>query len=246
MNENYIKLTNAVYKLLEFFPESDPLKNRAKDKALVIMSALGGSALGGDNLVSTNEVRHLQGWATLADTFEIKKNKAQLLEDIEILLGYLWIAKTQKWLNSVNYIIIANEYEKIKKDSGLVIAPVIEMTKELPGILDKSVAIISEKFDEDLVGEINIEPELTDDPELDDKEGDILNDTNVDLPIQTGRQKMILEYLGKNDKAQVMDLQKVLPDITKRTIRRDLDELLEAGKIVRLGDFNQVFYKLNG
>ena len=31
-----------------------------------------------------------------------------------------------------------------------------------------------------------------------------------------------------------MDLQTVLPDITKRTIRRDLDELLGADKIVRL------------
>ena len=42
-----------------------------------------------------------------------------------------------------------------------------------------------------------------------------------------------------------MDLQTILPDITKRTIRRDLDELLESGKITRLGDFNQVFYKIS-
>jgi DeoR/GlpR family transcriptional regulator of sugar metabolism len=41
-----------------------------------------------------------------------------------------------------------------------------------------------------------------------------------------------------------MDLQKVLPNITKRTIRRDLDELLETGKIIRMGEFNRVFYKI--
>ena len=61
----------------------------------------------------------------------------------------------------------------------------------------------------------------------------------------SNRQKKILEFLGKNEKAQVMDLQTILPDITKRTIRRDLDELLEAGKIARFGDFNQVFYKIS-
>jgi DeoR/GlpR family transcriptional regulator of sugar metabolism len=50
--------------------------------------------------------------------------------------------------------------------------------------------------------------------------------------------------LDKNKKAQVMDLQKVLPDITKRTIRRDLEDLLRASKIMRMGEFNQVFYKI--
>src|ERR1035437_6575710 len=107
MENNFIKLTNAVYKVLEFFPEVDPLKNRAKDKALIIM----------DNLVLINET---SGWAS----FQKEKIKVQILEDIEMLLGYLWIGKSQNWLNSVNYLIIANEYEKIKQQLG----PVLELT----------------------------------------------------------------------------------------------------------------------
>ena len=43
-----------------------------------------------------------------------------------------------------------------------------------------------------------------------------------------------------------MNFRTILPDITKRTIRRDLDELLESGKIVRVGEFNQVFYQIGG
>lgn len=157
MNDKIVKLTSAVYNLLEFFPESDPLKSRAKDKALAIM----------------------------AD---------QNYEDIDILLGYLEIAKNQGWLNSVNYLIVANEYEKLR--------------------IQFDSSVISAKTD-----------------------------------IQRGndmseRQSKILEFLGKNEKAQVMNLQMVLPDITKRTIRRDLDELLEAGKITRLGEFNHVFYQI--
>ncbi len=193
MQDKFLKLTNSVYKVLEFFPESDPLKNRAKDKALAIM----------DNLVLINEI---SGWAS----FQKEKIKVHILEDIDMLLGYLWIAKSQGWLNSVNCLIITNEYEKIKKE----IEPIIELP-----IIEKSTQIIPEP---------------------------VLNNTEPKTPnfSISDRQKKILEFLSKNDKAQVMDLQTILPDITKRTIRRDLDELLETGKITRLGEFNQVFYKI--
>jgi len=180
MSDKFLKLTNTVYKVLEFFPESDPLKNRAKDKALAIM----------EHLILINKTN---GWMS----FQKEKVKVQLLEDIDILLGYLWIGKSQGWLNSVNCLIIANEYEKIKNEIKPIIGPIIDNTEV----------------------------------------------KTPDFSISE-RQSQILEFLSKNEKAQVMDLQTILPDVTKRTIRRDLDELLEAGKIIRLGDFNQVFYKI--
>ncbi|MCX6723803.1 MAG: DeoR family transcriptional regulator [Candidatus Staskawiczbacteria bacterium] len=205
MENKYLKLTNTVYKVLDFFPESDPLKHRAKDKALAIM----------DHLVLINQN---SGWMS----FQNEKTKVQLLEDIEILLGYFWIGKSQGWLNSVNFLIIANEYEKIKRE----LAPVIESTQKLPGI-DNALR------PKEGTQEIR-EPTL-------DNVVEKLTSDNFDA---SDRQKQILEFLSKNDKAQVMDLQTILPDITKRTIRRDLDGLLETGKIVRSGDFNQVFYSL--
>lgn len=161
MNEQFLRLTNEVYKILEFFPESDPLKNRAKDKALSVM-------------------------------------ENPTAEGVDILLGYLWIAKTQGWLNSVNYLIITNEYKKIGFEKKPVsLAEPISSPKILPAEL-----------------------------------------------VLGGRQEKILDFLKENERAQVMDLQKVLPNITKRTIRRDLDELLKVNKITRIGEFNQVFYQL--
>ena len=210
MQDKFLKLTNTVYKLLEFFPESDPLRSRAKDKALAIM----------ENLTLLGGTKRLQGWATVADVFSEEKTKVQLLEDIDILSGYLWIGKSQGWLNSVNCLIVANEYEKIRKEIEPT-AIIMEFTQKLPGI-DK----ITAKNEQ-------IEPE---------KHIDAVLDNTFDI---SSRQRQILEFLGKNEKAQVMDLQTILPDVTKRTIRRDLDELLELGKIVRLGDFNEVFYELN-
>jgi DNA-binding transcriptional ArsR family regulator len=158
MDEKILKLTSAVYKLLEYFPESDPLKNKAKEKAL-----------------------------------EILENRKT--EDVDLLLGYLQIARNQGWLDSTNYLIIFAEYEKIKKIKFL------EVEKENPKIILDKYQI-------------------------------------------TPRQKKILKLLEQKESAQVMDLQAVLPKITKRTIRRDLDELLQAGKIIRVGQFNQVSYKI--
>lgn len=159
MQEGLAKLTGQVYKALEFFPETDPLKIRAKEKALLIM-----------------------------------ENPAA--KDIDLLLGYLEVARSQGWMNATNFLIISQEYKKIQ-----------ELIKKPP--------------------EPKILPQA---PKVEFK--------------ATERQKIILQFLQESKKAQVMDLQAVLPDITKRTIRRDLDELLDMGQIKRLGEFNTVFYQL--
>ena len=213
MKEEFIKLTNIAYKAIEFFPESDPLKNRTKDRALAIMENL--TLLAG-----------IDGWASL----QKEKAKLQVSEDIDILLGYFWIAKCQGWLSSTNYLIISNEYKKIKKE----VEPYIELTQkitfELPKVLETKA-------------------ELPLEPALNDKDKNIpffAERQSPPLSEISARQRKILEFLTNNEKAQVMDLQKILPDVTKRTIRRDLDELLETGNIVRMGEFNEVFYKISG
>jgi DNA-binding transcriptional ArsR family regulator len=238
MSEKYLKLTNTVYKLLEFFPEADPLKNRAKDRALVIM----------EHLVLINENKSLpagrRGWATVGDAFTEAKIKSQLLEDIDIILGYLWIAKTQGWLNSANYLIVSNEYENIKKSTqNSLLANIVADPQQ-----SRPTASLG---GEDMQPKESTETVLanTDNKKEEVPESFVLNvlkpSSNSEKYRTSGRQTKIIEFLKKNGRAQVMDLQTVLPDITKRTIRRDLDELLQAGKVVRQGDFNQIFYRIN-
>lgn len=219
MEEKFIKVTNAAYKVLEFFPEADPLKYRAKDKALVIMENLA--------FISGTDAR-LDQSGQGSSSLQRDKAKTQISEDIDILLGYLWIGKVQGWLSPVNHLIISNEYEKIKKDLTQLagIAPYKEMTKKLPEI-DKEINFVESLFAKTSASQLEEKEPAPSAPNPD-------------------RQGKIIEFLEKNEKAQVMDLQKILPDITKRTIRRDLDELLESGKIDRFGEFNQVFYKIKG
>lgn len=58
------------------------------------------------------------------------------------------------------------------------------------------------------------------------------------------RQTKILEILKNKTRVQVWELKEVFPDISKRTLRRDLDDLLQNKLVKRHGEWNEVFYEL--
>ena len=39
MEKDFVKITSALYKVLDFLPEGEPLKNKAKEKALEILDS---------------------------------------------------------------------------------------------------------------------------------------------------------------------------------------------------------------
>ena len=70
------------------------------------------------------------------------------------------------------------------------------------------------------------------------------SEKKIDRQDYSPRQRHILKILLEKEKVQVADIIKELPDVTKRTIRRDLDDLLKKKKITRLGDYNKVSYSI--
>ena len=61
---------------------------------------------------------------------------------------------------------------------------------------------------------------------------------------QVLRQNSIVEYLKEKGQAQVWEIQKIFPNISKRTIRRDFRSLLKQGLIERVGERNRTYYKM--
>jgi len=59
------------------------------------------------------------------------------------------------------------------------------------------------------------------------------------------RKEKIMEVLKNKEKIQVQDIIKVLPIVSKRTIRRDFNDLIKKGIIKRVGKGNETFYALN-
>jgi len=59
-----------------------------------------------------------------------------------------------------------------------------------------------------------------------------------------GRQEKILEILKEKGRAQVWELNKIFPELSKRTLRRDVEQLYKEGLIERRGEKNATFYEL--
>lgn len=217
---DWVKITSAVYRLLDFFPEGEPLKNRAKDKALAIT----------ENLVS---VFNTQGWVSLKTCLPAGRDKAviQLLEDIEILLNYLKLAKSFGWIDNINFLIISKGYENIR---GQVRQSAEKpLAEPIQGAENASIIAQTQKitFQKTVENQISFTEKK-------------INQSKAPEFLISDRQKKILQILSEKGKAQVSDFKLVLGDVTKRTIRRDLDELLKNRKIIRVGEWNQVFYEI--
>jgi len=60
------------------------------------------------------------------------------------------------------------------------------------------------------------------------------------------RQKTILETLKEKEKAQVWHFKKIFPEVSKRTLRRDFEQLYTRGLVERIGERNNTFYRLAG
>lgn len=61
---------------------------------------------------------------------------------------------------------------------------------------------------------------------------------------QIARQNRIAEFLKENGRAQVWEILKIFPNISKRTIRRDFRSMLKQGLIEVTGERNTTAYKL--
>jgi len=208
---NGVKIINEIYKLLDFFPDSDPLKNKAKEKALAVL----------ENLTLISDAK---GWVSLKK----EKAAAQLLDDLEILESYLKLGKYQGWIDNINFLILTKECNNVK---SRIIPP--------KGTIKKNLEVIS-NMEKDSTVIVDKKPVLI----------TMQNITGGEIPVAeqtkdySERQGKILQMLSEKEKVQVADIIKEIPNITKRTIRRDLDDLLKKRRIVRIGEWNQVFYTI--
>ena len=225
-NEKYLKTTNAVYSLLDLFPDEEPLKNRAKEKALAVL----------DGLISV----------TFLSGPEKEKAALQASNDIEILLGYLNLANCQGFLTKLNLIIILEEYKKI---TGELKPLAEEHAKKQPASKPEKESAFAKAASDRRWSKISELLPMTAVMPL-PKNGELpqpAQTPSVPRPPKeknSSRQERIIKVLQERGKAQVADLKQIMPEVTKRTLRRDLDDLLRREKIIRVGEWNQTFYQI--
>ena len=64
------------------------------------------------------------------------------------------------------------------------------------------------------------------------------------MTFNSNRKQKIVEILKEKGQTQVWEMKKVFPEITKRTLRRDFENLLKQGLIERMGERNNTYYRL--
>lgn len=199
-----LKLTETIYKIIAFFPEREPLKEKIKERALEIMEKL--------ILVPITKNNPHSGAK--------EEVVSSILKDIKVLESYLKLAQSLGWLDSFNFLILKKEYEKL-------IEEIIETSDSSYYLEEKDKR---EKNNKAIKFQNLIKLEKERKKERDEEISE--------------RQREILEFLKKEKRAQVSDIKKIFPKISKRTIRRDFESLMKKEKIIRCGEWNQAYYKL--
>lgn len=147
------------------------------------------------------------------------KKGGDLNTKLEILDCFLEIAGAQNWVSLKDVLEIKREYVKIK---------------------------------EELEADENLEKTLMLFPNIGSPASNKSNNDSLPKVVaanfsgQAVRQERILEMLKEKGKAQVWELKKIFPEVTKRTLRRDFEYLLKQGLVERIGERNETFYQVRG
>jgi len=239
MDRNYlIQLTSRLYNLTLLFPRKDPLRFKIRD-------------LGTEILASSVLI--------FADDFENSEEmSSKIKKDIEVLNCFFEVVKNLNWVNKFKILDIQDEYSKIEKKFGEVFSESQKQLKfEEPASEDSEIETAEGDPLQALQMSENRLPDVKDSPTsrvLTDIENSIKNhegkseESSLRGPFSDDflpeRKSKILEVLGKLGRAQVGDLKNVFPDISKRTLRRDFNYLIDAGLVERKGEKNDTYYQL--
>lgn len=214
--ESLIELTSNLYRLTLLFPKKEPLRYKIREKAIDILTKC------------------------LRANFEKEKNPLKYRDtayaDLEVLDSFFEVALIQNWVSPSDILAIKEKYDSLGKD--------LERIKT-----EKQESFVSEELfeSEDLGNEITEEEareETIDEPESKKEKTEIKPvKSEEDLNKLNDRQKKIIDFLTENGRAQVWQVKQIMPDITKRTLRRDFEYMLTKKLIERIGEKNDTFYQ---
>ena len=107
MMDNLIKLTNAVYKVTELFPDKEPLKFAIRKESLDAL------------FFYISFQKQNTAFQNQSHSLAIIQNKESLLQKcldcLQMLKTYFAIASEQNWVNSRNFVVLNQEYQKLEE-----------------------------------------------------------------------------------------------------------------------------------
>ena len=139
------------------------------------------------------------------------------LADLEVLDAFFEVAKEQNWVSPEEILKLQENYSKLKEELK------IEVEEDKSSSPPLAVARVTD-----------LEMTLT----------LPLDKSKNECSSISERQEKILAFLKEQGRAQVWQIKQVLPEVTKRTLRRDFESLLKKGLVERTGERNNTFYQV--
>jgi hypothetical protein len=248
MNKFPTQLAAAVYRVTELFPENEPLRYKIREIAVEILADF---AVFQD--LETQGAETEQGFS--------RKNqlKNQIFSKIEILNNYYFdLAREQAWVHPLNFLILKREYDKMKSDIETRLSQ-IKLPASTEGLRrgkpePKPEPKPKPEPEPEPEPEQIIEPEQPSEPASEPELPKIIEPEIYRAPRSvnfepeqkklSARHQEILKIIEQGGKKQVGEIRKSFPSLSKRTLRRDLEFLLNQGYVERLGQWNEVSYRI--
>lgn len=227
--EKLTELTNKLYRLTLLFPKKEPLRYRIREIADEVLV----------NYVSWENLNKSNPGSFVGEKERNQKGLIFSLENnLDILKSYFEVAKWQDWVSYFDILEIQDEYDKIKCDFEREIGKLeIKEKEEIKNIGNSEIT-----FPQKETSEEQLSAGLG-------KEQDEETGLNSSARIGSGtemnfRNEKILKILERVGRIQVGEMNKFFPDVSKRTLRRDFQNLVKQGLIKRIGEKNNTFYQL--
>lgn len=138
------------------------------------------------------------------------KNVFQFLKNLEVLFGYFQIARSQNWINNENLDILENEYKNLQVFYSQLLRQQTKPQKET----------------------IKEEP-TKEKPKTLAKKAPNFNKGNYSKTSPKERKEKILQLLYHKQKITLSEIRKIFFNVSPRTLRRDMEDLIKKGLIQR-------------
>lgn len=218
---DFIKLTSALYRVTDLFPDQEPLKIGLRERSLKVL-----------NLLSPYH---------FSDDTNLESAVAEeSLKEVQSLRSLLAVSQDQRWVNQINLILLDQEYGRLEDQLKIIIARKNSFHQDdTPKPVEPVVRREPARF-------IRPVPEKPISHELKpNRTYDINTGQEVDSAPPSERQEKILRMIRQHPRIQMRQIQEELTDVTSRTLRRDLESLVQQGKITRVGRGTGTFYRVN-
>ena len=146
---------------------------------------------------------------------EKKKILERIIKNVDIIQVFFELASTQEWIKQENFLVLKREYSRMSEEAKLLLKENKENEK------NKIVKKVEQTKPQETVFE----------------EAKVMQTE----PLKE-RHKKILKFVKNRGAVQVKDVKDILPEVTKRTLRRDFDFLLKKGLVGRRGDKHNTEY----